>query len=111
MATMFTVNVNRTYKYPVALTIYDEDGNELSGKFKATFQVIPEDEMRDAGPDVALLDKVLVGVEEICLKGKDGRALEGEELLHAAKNDSAICAALQSAYHASIQKKNRPRIF
>lgn len=108
---MFTVNVNRTYKYPVSLTIYDAEGKEESGKFKAIFKVVPENEMRDAGPDVTLLDKVLVGVEEICLKDKDGKTLEGDELLNAAKNDSAICAALQSAYNASIQKKNRPRIF
>ncbi|NVF16225.1 hypothetical protein [Vreelandella maris] len=108
---MFTVNVKRTYKYPVALTVYDEDGKENSGKFKATFKVVPEDELRNSGADVALLDQVLVGIEDICLKDGDGKTLEGDELLHAAKNDSAICAALQSAYQASIQKKNRPRIF
>ncbi|OWV30191.1 hypothetical protein [Halomonas campaniensis] len=108
---MFTVNVSRTYKYPVPLTIYDEEGKEISGKFKAVFKVVPEDELRNSGADVALLDQVLVGVEEIRLTDKDGKALEGDELLHAAKNDSAICAALQSAYQTSIRKKNQPRIF
>ncbi len=108
---MFTVNVSRTYKYPVSVTVYDAEGKEHTGKFKAIFKVVPEDELRNSGADVALLDQVLLGVEEIRLTGEDGKALEGDELLHAAKNDSAICAALQSAYQASIQKKNRPRIF
>jgi hypothetical protein len=107
---VFTVNTRRTYQYPVSVTIYDEEGKEHTGKFKAIFKVVPEDELRNAGPDVTLLDQVLVGVEEICLQDDAGKTLEGAELLHAAKNDSSICAAIQSAYRESIQKKNRGRI-
>lgn len=107
---MFTVNTKRTYKYPVSLTVYDEHGKENSGKFKATFKVIPQNELRDLPADSLLLDQVLVGVDDICLTDDEGKELAGEDKLHAAKNDPAISTALVNAYHESVSKKNRPRI-
>lgn len=107
---MFTVNTGRTYKYPVALTVYDEDGKENSGKFKATFKVKPQDELRNLPVDALLLDEVLVGLTEIRLTDGEGKVLEGDELLHAAKNDPAISTALIAAYNESVSKKNRGRI-
>ncbi|TVU88313.1 hypothetical protein [Vreelandella titanicae] len=107
---MFTVNTTRTYKYPVSLTVYDENGKENSGKFKATFKVKPQDELRNMPADTLLLDEVLKGVEDICLTDDDGKTLEGDDLLSAAKNDPAISTALISAYQESVSKKNRPRI-
>lgn len=110
MSTMYTVNVNRTYKYPVPLTVYDENGKENSGKFKATFKVKPQDVLNNLPAGTLLLDEVLKGVEDICLTDDEGNELKGDDLLHAAKNDPAISVALISAYNESISKKNRPRI-
>lgn len=107
---MFTVNTARTYKFPVALTVYDENGKENSGKFKAVFKVKPQNELRDMPADTLLLDEVLKGVEDIVLTNDEGKALEGDDLLQAAKNDPAISTALITAYQESISKKNRGRI-
>tara|TARA_R110002049_G_scaffold190570_2_gene359259 strand:+ start:23842 stop:24165 length:324 start_codon:yes stop_codon:yes gene_type:complete len=107
---VFTVNTARTYKYPVALTVYDENGKENSGKFKATFKVKSQDELRNMPADTLLLDEVLKDVEGICLTDEEGKTLEGEDLLKAAKNDPAISTALISAYNESNSKKNRGRI-
>ena len=107
---MFTVNTKRTYKYPVSLTVYDEHGKEISGKFKATFKAMPQNELRDLPVDTLLLDHVLVGVDEICITDDEGKELAGDDKLQAAKNDPAISTALVNAYHESVSKKNRPRI-
>ncbi|MGO2241134.1 MAG: hypothetical protein ACTH5D_05185 [Halomonas sp.] len=107
---MFTVNTARSYKYPVALTVYDENGKENTGKFKATFKVKPQDELRDMPADTLLLDEVLKGVEDIVLTDDEGNELKGDDLLKAAKNDPAISTALITAYQESISKKNRGRI-
>lgn len=106
---MFTVNTSRTYQYPVSVTVYDENGKENTGKFKATFKVVPQDEMRNLPEDTLLLDQVLVGVDEISLTDNDGKALEGDDLLHAAKNDPALSVALITAYQDSVAKKNLRR--
>ncbi|AQU83251.1 MULTISPECIES: hypothetical protein [unclassified Halomonas] len=107
---VYTVNVNRTYQYPVNLTVYDENGKENTGKFYAKFKILPTDKGRELPEDTLLLDKVLVGVSKIALTDDDGKVLEGDELLHAAKNDPAISVALVSAYQESVTKKNRGRI-
>ena len=107
---MFTVNTGRTYKYPVPLTVYDENGKENSGKFKATFKIKSQDELRNMPADTLLLDEVLKGIEDICLTDDEGKVLEGDDLLHAAINDPAISTALLTAYQESVTKKNRGRI-
>jgi len=107
---VFKLNTNRTYTYPVALTIYDEAGKEQSGKFTATFKVMPQNQLRDMPADTLLLDQVLVNASGIEVPGEGGKPLEGDELLDALKNDPAASAALISAYQESVAKKNRPRI-
>ncbi|NVE91541.1 hypothetical protein [Vreelandella titanicae] len=107
---MFTVNVNRSYQYPVSLTIYDDEGKEITGKFTALFKVVPQDQLNALPEGTLLLDQVLTGVKGLGLTGEDGKTLEGDELLHAAKNDPAISTALLGAFNTSISKKNRPRI-
>ncbi|MGP5324931.1 hypothetical protein [Vreelandella titanicae] len=104
---MFKLNTNRTYTYPVALTIYDETGKEQNGKFTATFKVVAQDTLRDLPADTLLLDQVLVGATGIEVLGEDGKPLEGDELLHALKNDPAASTALITAYQESVAKKNR----
>jgi len=107
---VFKLNTNRTYSYPVALTVYDEAGKEHSGKFTATFKVMPQNQLREMPADTLLLDQVLVGASGIEVPGEGGKPLEGDELLHALKNVPAASTALITAYQESVSKKNRPRI-
>ncbi|WP_110678836.1 hypothetical protein [Salinicola sp. RZ23] len=106
---MFTLNPKRTYQQPVVVTLYDEQGKEQSGRFTATFKVLPHDEAQHLPEETKLLDAVLVGVSDIEVPGEHGEPLAGEALLEAVKNDPAASVALISAYHDSITKKNRPR--
>lgn len=99
---MFKLNTTRSYKYPVSVTVYGEDGQELTGTFTATFKTLPHDDKREG----KLLDHVLVGVEGIEVPGADGQPLAGAELLDALKRDPAAMAALVAAYNESIVKKN-----
>lgn len=106
---MFKVNRNRTYQYPVTATVYDEQGKEQTGKFKAIFKVLPHDEAKELPESTTLLEAVLTGISDIEILGEDGQPLAGEALLDAVKNDPALSAATVGAYHESIAKKNRPR--
>lgn len=106
---MFKLNTERTYKWPVTVTVYNGD-KEQSGTFRAEFRVVPNDELTDsANRDKRLMDLALVGVEDVEVTGKDGKLLQGEELLSALKADPATNLALVNAYQESITKKNRPR--
>lgn len=108
---MFKLNVNRSYKYPVEVTIYDEHGKEQTGTFTATFKVLGNGVMRDPSHrGVLLLDLVLTGAEGVEVLGEDGQPLQGDALLKALKDDPAASAALVAAYQESIAKKNRPLI-
>jgi hypothetical protein len=106
---VFKVNRSRTYPYPVTATVFDEQGKEQIGKFKAHFKVLPHDEAKELPEDTTLLDAVLTGVSEIEIDGEDGQPLTGAALASAVKNDPALSAATVGAYHESIAKKNRPR--
>ncbi|WP_139313682.1 hypothetical protein [Salinicola sp. MH3R3-1] len=106
---MFKVNTSRNYPYPVTATVFDEQGKEQTGRFKAHFKVLPHNEAKSMPEDTSLLDAVLKGVSEIEIPGEDGQPLSGDELLDAVKNDPALSAATVGAYHESIAKKNRPR--
>lgn len=106
---MFKLNTQRTYSYPVKITVFD--GNEeQTGEFKATFKVPSNDDLRaPENADKTLLDMVLVGVEGIEVAGEDGQPLTGDALLKAVKADPAAATALVTAYQESVTKKNRPR--
>jgi hypothetical protein len=99
---MFKLNTERTYKYPVTVVVYDEQGAEQSGTFTATFKTLPHDEKREG----RLLDHVLVAVEGIEVGGADGEPLSGAALLDALKKDPAASTAMVAAYNESIVKKN-----
>lgn len=105
---MFKLNTQRTYRYPVTITVFDEAGKEHTGKFSATFRATGAAELQARG-DEPLLDLVLVDVHELAIDGADGKPLEGEALLAAAKADPACSTALIAAYQESIVKKNRPQ--
>lgn len=98
----FVLNTERTYKHPVKVVVYDEQGKEQTGTFTATFKVLPHDENREG----KLLDYVLVDVEGIQVPGADGKPLTGDALLDAVKRDPAASVALVAAYNESITKKN-----
>lgn len=107
---MFKINTQRTYKYPVAVTIFDGEKEE-TGKFTAVFKVLPHSAVKD--PDLVdknLLDLVLVDVEGVEVPGADGKPLQGKDLLQALRDDPSVHNALMTAYQESITKKNRPRI-
>lgn len=106
---MFRLNRERTYKYPVVVTLYDADGNEQKGRFTATFRILPIRVMREDLADRALLDQVLMGVDGIEMPGEDGQPLSGQALLEALKDDPATATALAGAYVTSAIKKNQPR--
>lgn len=106
---MFKLNTQRSYQYPVSVVIFDGE-KEHTGKFTATFKVLPNSQIRDPeNADKKLLDLVLVGVDGIEVPGEDGRPLQGDALLQALKDDPAVSVALVAAYQESITKKNRPR--
>lgn len=107
---MFKLNTQRTYKYPVSVTIFDRD-QEQTGTFTAVYKVVPNSVLKDPeNADKRLLDLVLVGVEGVEVDGEDGKPLQGDALLQALKDDPATSVALVNAYQESITKKNRPRI-
>lgn len=102
---MFKVNTHRTYPYPVAVTIIDDQGKDQVGNFTAIFKVMPFQKERSD----SLLDQVLVGLDGIELSDADGNVLEGEAMLSAAKNDPSISMALVNTYNESVIKKNLPK--
>lgn len=106
---MFKLNTSRTYKYPVNVVFYDEDGREQSGKFTALFRVIPNSELREMRGDEMVLTRALVGVEGLEIAGEDGQPLTGKDLLDAVMDDPRTNAATLAAYLESVAKKNRAR--
>ncbi|MDM8181255.1 hypothetical protein [Marinobacter salarius] len=106
---MFKMNKNRCYQYPVSVTIFDGE-KEQTGRFTATFKVMPNSALRDeSNADKRLLDLVLVNVEGVEVPGDDGKPLQGEALVETLKDDPSVSAAMVAAYQESITKKNRPR--
>ena len=106
---MFKLNPSRTYQYPVSVTIFDGE-KEHTGTFTATFKVLPNSALKDpSAADKRLLDLVLVDVEGVEVPDEDGKALVGDRLLSALKDDPSASTALIAAYQESITKKNRPR--
>lgn len=106
---MFKLNKSRCYQYPVSVTIFDGE-KEHTGKFTATFKVLPNSALRDPeNSDKTLLDLVLVGVEGVEVPGDDGNPLQGEALVQALKDDPSASTAMVAAYQESVTKKNRPR--
>jgi len=104
---MFKLNTQRTYRQPVKVVIYDEQGKEQTGQFTALFKVLPQ----SGDVEGNLLDHVLKGVEDIEVPGEDGAPLQGEALLDAVKKDPSTATALVAAYQDSILKKNRGKSF
>lgn len=106
---MFKLNASRTYKYPVHVVIYDEDGGEQRGKFTGIFRVINNSELKEMPGDEMVLKRSLVGVEGLEILGPDGQALSGQDLVDAVIDDPRTNAATLTAYLESIAKKNRAR--
>lgn len=97
------LNTQRIYRHPVPVSYYDESGKIVTGSFTGTFKVMTKGDMDDK--DARLIDKILIGVDDIELTDEHGNELQGEELLDAVKNDSDLAAACMEAYNGSIEKK------
>lgn len=102
---MFKINTARTYPYPVSVTIIDENGQDQTGSFTATFKILPRQETMPSN----LLEHVLVKLDGLELTDATGMVLEGEAMLVAAHKDPAISSALINAYTESVLKKNPPK--
>ena len=103
---MFRLNTERTYPYPVSVTVIDRDGREQQGEFQAVFRVVPTSTLRD--PDNAerhLLDLALVDVRDLELVDSDGNVLQGQALIDAVKDDPSLSAACVAAWRESVLKK------
>ncbi len=103
---MLKLNTTRTFPKDVTVPYFDEDGKKQKGKFTAIYKVVPTDELEsEENKDKRLLDVVLHGVENLQLTDEDGRVLEGEELLRAAKLDPEIGGAMVITYREVVGKK------
>lgn len=108
---MFKLNTRRTYKYPVTVVVFDEEGKEIKGKFYAIFKVLPKGErkkMQEEDPE-DMSNRVVAGIEGLEIIGEDGTPLKGQDLVDAALNDPACDTAIANAYLESIIKKNQAR--
>ena len=101
------LNINRTYRHPVTVRFYNEQGNIQTGTFTGEFKVIKASQLKD--DEARLIDLVLAGVDGIELTDEHGNALQGEELLSAVKNDTDLANACIEAYNESAEKKRKPK--
>ena len=101
------LNVNRTYKHPVTVRYFDEEGKILTGSFTGEFNVLKTDDF--GKQDAKLIDIVLKGVSGLEMYDEHGNILQGEELLNAVKNDTDLARACIEAYNESAEKKQKPK--
>lgn len=101
---MLKLNVERSFPCQVPVEFTDENGAVVKGQFCAKFRIMSQAEVR--GDDEArLLDKVLLDVGDIELYGTDGKALSGEALLSAVKDDPTLGSACVQVYLDTVVKK------
>ncbi len=105
---MLTINQTRTYKHPVTVSFYDDEGNEKSGTFNAVFKILPTNKITEFKG--SLLDAVLVSVSDLAMNDCDGKPLADSEILTAVKLDPQVSIAIVSTYNESIVKKNLRQI-
>lgn len=101
------LNINRTYKHPVVVRYFDEDGKILTGSFTGEFKVLKADDF--GKEDTKLIDLVLRGVSGLELHDEHGNLLQGDDLLQAVKNDTDLASACIEAYNESAEKKRKPK--
>jgi hypothetical protein len=97
------LNINRTYKHPVTVRFYNEDGKIQTGTFVGEFAVLKTEDYQKDG--ARLIDVILKGVEGLELADEHGNQLTGSELLDAVKNDTDLANACVEAYNESTEKK------
>jgi len=105
---MFKLNVNRTFKAPVPITIQTADGEEVNASFFATFEVLSRKKSKQ-NLDKTLLEVTLKELHDIELVGDDGEILTGDELLDEARADPSLSSALLLAYWDNVAKKPKSK--
>lgn len=104
---MFEVDLNRTFEAPVTVHSHSPEGKPISGKFRATYKIVPTTELTNVeNEDKRLLDLVLKDVSGLTIRGEDKAELEDDELLEAAKADPEISMAMISTYNEKTARKN-----
>ncbi|MCU7841897.1 MAG: hypothetical protein KZQ94_21305 [Candidatus Thiodiazotropha sp. (ex Troendleina suluensis)] len=107
---MLKLNVNRTFNVPVPVVFVDEQGDEQTGEFKATFRILSETEAKvPENTGKRLLELVVQDIQELELVDQDGHSLQGQELKEAALADPTLSSALVSSYWDNAVKKPQPK--
>lgn len=106
MAKVLQLKVNRTFKHPVKVAYYDEDGKLQKDEFIGVFKMPTNDNIEGK----MVIDQ-LISVENLNMIDDNGEALKGDELLDAVRNDSDIADAVYFAWREAMEKKTlKPRI-
>ncbi|MCU7877135.1 MAG: hypothetical protein KZQ84_10095 [Candidatus Thiodiazotropha sp. (ex Lucinoma borealis)] len=107
---MLKLNVNRTFNVPVPVVFVDEKGDEQTGEFKATYQVMSEKDAKNPeNTGKRLLELVVQDIQDLDLVDQDGQSLQGQELKDAALADPTLSTALVVAYWDNAAKKPQPK--
>ena len=97
------LNVNRTFKHPVSVKFFDENGKIVTGSFQAVFNTLKASDFDDK--ETKLIDLILVSVDGIELTDEHNNQLTGDDLLQAVKNDSDLASACIEAFNEANEKK------
>ncbi len=95
----------RTFKYPVKVQYYDEDGKLKTGTFTGIFRVLKGHEITEDS-DAKLIDLILAGVAGLTLQDENGNEITGDDLVAAVKDDTELAMACIEAYNDAMGKKS-----
>lgn len=95
----------RTFRYPVKIQYYDDEGKVKTGTFTGVFRVLKGSEIKEK-EDKALVDLILAGVEGLELTDEHGNVLGPDETLAAVRDDTELALACIEAYNEAMGKKS-----
>lgn len=95
----------RTFRYPVKVQYYDDEGKVKTGTFTGVFRVLKGSEIKEK-EDKALVDLILAGVEGLELTDEHGNVLGPDETLAAVRDDTELALACIEAYNEAMGKKS-----
>lgn len=95
----------RTFRYPVKVQYYDDEGKVKTGTFTGVFRVLKGSEIKEK-EDKALIDLILAGVEGLELTDEHGNVLGPDETLAAVRDDTELALACIEAYNEAMGKKS-----
>jgi hypothetical protein len=97
------INQNRTFKAPVTVNYYDNDGNLVTGGFTGTFNTLKATDFNDS--QTKFIDLILVDVEGVDMSDDFNNLITGDALVAAVKNDTDLGNACINAFNDAIEKK------